>query len=336
MSSRHVYEVVLRPVIGSTFQPTGFPDLGAATFDRWETDGKSQERVRQSSLLVESVQSMANRLEGTAWDDAANGPVAEAAGLPYVEVRRASTREFLTSSRLEAHRLFSAFIRDSTWDGRSGDQVLLDRLGAQPDTPLDRRHMARAIMSLDPFSLLHGVFFAGQTKAKNDRVAWPTQPKFARAVAGVIEAHNVFRVVSGGRKADHVRHREDEAVAGGSAEGYGSVPFHRTEWTADRIIASFVVDVELIQSYGLPDAASEMLETLALWEIRSLLEGGLRLRTACDLEVVDGTLTSKHGRELPSVDALSDDLARLRADAGDVLGEGAAIPVTWAPKGKKS
>lgn len=332
MSSRHIYDIELRPVLGSAFQPTGFPDLGAATFDRWEQDA----RTTTPSLLVESVQSMANRLEARAWDEALQEPVGAVAGLPYVEVRREGTDEFLTSSRLEAHRLFSAFIRDSTWDGQSGDQRLLDALGAKPDTPLDRLHMARAIMALDPFSLLHGVFFAGQTKAKGSRTAWPAQPKFARAVSGVIEAHDVSRVVSGGRKADHVRHREDEDIAGGSAEGYGSVPFHRTEWTAREITASFVVDAELINSYGLPEPGAELLETLALWEVRSLLEGGLRLRTACDLDPVEGSLKARRGRELPSLEQLTDDLDRLRGAAADALGDGAAITVHWTSKGKKA
>lgn len=330
MSSRHVYDITLRPVLGSAFQPTGFPDLGPATFERW--DGGNT----VPSLLVESVQSMANRLEGTAWDEAVDEPVAAVEQLPYIRVLREGTKEFLTSSRLEAHRLFSAFIRDSTWDGQSGDQRLLDTLGARPDTPLDRRRMARAIMSLDPFSLLHGVFFAGQTKAKGSRAAWPAQPKFTRAVSGVIEAHDVRRVVSGGRKADHVRHREDEDVAGASAEGYGSVPFHRTEWTAREIVGSFVVDVELLRSYGLPEPAADLLEALALWEIRALLEGGLRLRTACDLEPVVESPVTRRGRDLPSFDDLSAEVADRRQAAGDALGDGEAITVHWSSKGKKA
>src|SRR5207253_6245313 len=49
------------------FQPTGFPDLGAATYDGPE--GKKM-------LLVESAQSMANRLEGVCWDTVAHDWVA--------------------------------------------------------------------------------------------------------------------------------------------------------------------------------------------------------------------------------------------------------------------
>jgi CRISPR-associated protein Csb1 len=328
MIARHIYDATLVPLLGSTFQPTGFPDLGAATFDRFDEDGEPQQ-----ALLVESVQSMANRLEATAWDSGTNQPVDAVAGLPYIEVVRAGTGEFLTSSRTEAHRLFSAFIRDATWDGGSGDQALLGRLNIAADTPLDVPRMARAIMALDPFSLLHGVFFAGQTTAKKggQRVAWPTQPRFTRAVSGVIEAHDARRAVSGGRKSDPVRHRDDKEVEGASTEGCGSVPFTRTEWTARRIVASFVVDAQLIRSYGLPPAAAELLETLALWEIRALLSGGLRLRTACDLDLA-GEIRVRRGEPLPDAGELA---ARLRAaiDASaEVRGDGKAVTVTWEPK----
>lgn len=326
-ASRQIYDVRLRPVLGSSFQPTGFPDLGAATFDKFE-NGKIV-----SSLLVESVQSMANRLEATAWDNANQAPVETMNGLPYVRVVRAGTDKFLTSSRLEAHRLFSAFIRDSMWGGDAGDAVLLKALDIHPDTPLSTREMARAIVALDPFSLLHGVFFAGQTKAKGSRPAWPAQPKFARAVSAIIEAYDVSRLVYGGRKSDAVRHQSEEA--GGSTEGYGSVPFTRTEWTAREIVASFVIDAELIDSYGLPSPLSKLLTTVAQWEIRSLLEGGLRLRTACDLELVDD-VASRRGEPLPELAELDSRVRELVSASAPSLGDGAAITVEWTPpKGNK-
>lgn len=326
-STRHVYEVPLAPVMGSTFQPTGFPDLGAATFERHRADGSGT----QECLIVESVQSMANRLEATAWDEGGNQPVETVAGLPYVEVVSAVDGRFLTSSRLEAHRIFSAFVRDAAWDGRSGDQVLLERLAMTADTPLDYRAMARAVMAIDPLSLLHGVFFAGKSKADKARGAWPAQPKFTRAISAVVEAHDVTRVVSGGRKSDSVRHNLQGDTEGGTAEGYGSVPFHRTEWTAREITAFFVVDRHLLRSYGLPEAATDLLETLALWEIRSLLDGGLRLRTACDLEPT-GQITVRRGEPLPELGELTDRLRRSIDASREVLGDGKVITVTWSAK----
>ncbi len=154
MTARHVYDVELQPVLGSTFQPTGFPDLGAATFDRWDGD------QTVPALLVESVQSMANRLEATAWDCAGQQPVDVLGGLPYVRVVRGDTDEFLTSSRLEAHRLASPFVREATHNGTRMEGLIGQRLGLAKDTPLDYRRMARAVMAMDPLCLVHGVFFS--------------------------------------------------------------------------------------------------------------------------------------------------------------------------------
>lgn len=299
-ANRLKFTARLRPLLGSTFQPTGFPDIGAATFDTW-ADGE-----RVPSLLVESVQSMANRLEATAWDAAANTPVPEVSGLAHVRVEREG--QFVTSSRLEAHRLASAWIRDSTLDGTKFEGVIGDRLGLDQDVPLDYPRMARAVARMDPFCLVHGVFFSQK--------GWLGQPKFPRAVSAVIEASNVVRAVSGGRKSDHVRHSLDrDAEGGGTSEGYGSVPFHRVEFTAESITASFVIDRELLRSYGLGETAAGALEALAQGEIRRLLDGGLRLRTACDLEVVD-----VGGDELPSADDLSSAIASGVGD--DVFGGG--------------
>ncbi|SNR88078.1 CRISPR-associated protein Csb1 [Haloechinothrix alba] len=320
MTHRLIYDAELEPVLGSTFQPTGFPDIGAATFKRFDANGE-----RVDSLLVESVQSMANRLEATAWDPASDQPAETVRGLPWVRVVRAGTEEFLTSSRLEAHRLASPFVHQASLDGRSMFGEIGDRLGLAKDTPLDRRAMARAVAQLDPFCLIHGVFFSQKE--------WWGQPKFERAVSAVIEAHDVGRVDSGGRKADRVRHQISEE-AGGTAEGYGSVPFPRTEWTARTILASFVIDLELLQSYGLPEPVTKLLETIAQWEVRALLDGGMRLRTACDLEVV-GEVKARRGPELPSLESLTKEIDSLLPQCTEVFGDGAPLTVHWSDKGKK-
>lgn len=320
MTSRLLYSADLEPILGSTFQPTGFPDLGAATFTRFEGDREVE------SLLVESVQSLANRLEATAWDRANDRSAADVDGLPWVRVVRKGTDEFLTSSRLEAHRLASPFIHNAEVDGRSMFDVIQERLGVKKDTPHNRSEMAKAVVGLDPFCLIHGVFFAQK--------GWWGQPRFERALSAVIEAHDVKRADSGGRKADHVRHQLSDEL-GGTAEGYGSVPFARTDWTAKRIRASFVLDTELLRSYGLPDPVTELLETVALWEIRSLLDGSLRLRTACDLVMNGDVQAQRNSRELPEHNALSVRIKELVPQCADLLGDGGPLTVEWADKGKK-
>lgn len=320
-ANRQLFDIPLEPITGSRFQPTGFPDLGPAEFKRpvRSDDGNLEWR---NALLVESAQSVANHLEGTGWDTATQRPVDTLAGLPYVRVVAADGR-YLTSSRTEAHRLASAFVKQAVLGDKAMTEVIRERLELRDDTPLAPRVIASAVFALDPLCLLHGVFFAESAKV------WPGQPKIARAVTGFIEAVDVERALSGGVKHDAVRHGMSEGVEGSSREGYGTIPFHRMEFTAASITASFVVDRAQIASYGLPAPATALLETIAGWEIRSLLDGGLRLRTACDLVPVDDLIVDRSGEPLPSLEELSGEVRRLIAECGDLLGSGEPLEVVW-------
>jgi CRISPR-associated protein Csb1 len=302
---RTVLEAELATLAGSLFQPTGFPDLGAAEF---EAAGGTR------ALLVESAQSMANWLEATTWDEARADQPEELAALPYVRVVNADG-VFLSSSRLEAHRLASAYIMNGSVGGKKGEDWLEERLGLVKGQPLDYRAVARACFALDPVSLVHGVFFA--------RKAWPWQPKVARAVTSFVEARDVAPVVSGGVKRDVVI---NEAKEGATAEGYGTVPHHRVEYTAGSITAYFTVDHAQFRSYGLSEPATALLEVLAEFEIATLLDCGLRLRTRCDLVVreVRG--------ERPDAQDAAIRVAKLAAECAAELGP--VTQVIWSGRGK--
>lgn len=328
--SRWLYDVPLEVLAGSRFQPTGFPDLGAATFERpvrVENDGTTT-TTWQRALLVESAQSMANRAEAVGWDPAANQPVDVLADLPWVRVLDPDGG-YLTSSRTEAHRLASAFVKDSTLDGTDMVEVIRERLGLQGDRPLSPSAIARAIFALDPLCLVHGVFFADNR--------WPGQPKVARVLTGLVEAHDVREADSGGVKKDSVRHSLGE-VPGGTAEGYGTVPYHRREWTAAEIVASFTIDRAQIRSYALGDAATALLEAVARWQVRCLVDEPLRLRTACDLVAIDpdAVADDRTGESLPGRDALETEIRHGIAACADLTGEGKAIDVTWGGGRAKS
>ncbi len=316
MTRRHLFEIDLAPAVGSRFQPTGFPDIGHARFERPVGD-----HGWEDVLLVESAQSMANHLEGTAWDGAPQAPDPTLDGLPYVRVVADEDGRYLTSSRTEAHRLASAFVKDSLLDGTPMREVIRDRLDLRADTPLQRHAVAREVFRLDPLSLLHGVFFAEKAEV------WPAQPRFTRAITGFVEAMDVKAAVSGGVKRDDVRHQRDES--GSSAEGYGSIPFHRTEWTARRIVASFAIDEGLLASYGLGDAATALLVAVGRWEIRSLLDRGLRLRSACDLEPLAPEVIDRDRRPLPSAKELHDEIREHVAACAALLEGTGPIEVRW-------
>ncbi len=304
-TGRTVLTVELEPLVGTRFQPTGFPDLGAAEF------GPSGQRT----LLVESAQSMANRMEATTWDDATGDQVHELAGLPYVRIVDPDGT-LLSSSRQEAHRLASAYIMDGKIDNTEGRVWLKDKLGLKAGVPLDHRAVARACFALDPVSLVHGVFFAQKS--------WPWQPKIARAVTSFIEADGAQPAVSGGVKRDRVI---NEAKEGDTARGYGMVPHHRVEYVADSITAYFAIDHDQLHSYGLSESATALLEALIDFEIGRLLDGGLRLRTACDLTVVrvDGTL--------PDAEQAAIRIAKLSGECADELGPVTTVTSSGRSKG---
>lgn len=291
---RLILQARLAPVVGSTFQPAGFPDLGAAEFERPLGD----DRVQQA-LLVESVQSLANHFESVGWDSTERRPVDLLSHLPYVEVRDKEKR-FLTSSRLEPHRLAGAYIKNATANGKKTGQWMIERLGVQKGVPLDWRAIYAAIFQLDPLCLIHGVFFSDpQWKDYGN-------PKVRRALTAVIEAHDTRPVVSGGVKRDDVKPTAGEGR--GSKEGYGFVPFGRTEYTAGEIELDVALDVEQIRGYGLAEAETRLLIAIALWEVRMLLDRPLRLRTACDLELRSVDVKRPDGWELPDAVALAEEI----------------------------
>src|SRR5699024_11041922 len=130
-----------------------------------------------------------------------------------------------------------------------------------------------------------------------------------------VEAEDAQVAASGGVKHDHVDPQGD------TAKGFGNVPFHREEYTAKTITAFFNLDLDQIRGYGLDADVEEMLILLSLYKIRSLLDGDLRLRTACDLAVVDGSepirADAPEGFELPSLTALESALPTAIAKCSD-------------------
>jgi CRISPR-associated protein Csb1 len=125
---RLLFSIPLAPLQGSRFQPTGFPGLGAATY----------QTSQGTSLLVESAQSMANRLETVCWDADANDLVTELKGLSHVRVTRGQA--FLTDTLLEAHRLNSPYLLEG--EDRSFFDRLKEALGGLEQGPIDRKKLA--------------------------------------------------------------------------------------------------------------------------------------------------------------------------------------------------
>ncbi len=303
---RLLLEVPLRPVQGTRFQPTGFPDLGAATYAHNDQD----------MLLVESAQSMANRLEAVCWDEAADDLVPPLRGLPYVRV--VSSENLNTNSILESHRINSPYILES--GDRTFFNQLKTELGGLEKGRVNLRLLAAVLLKYDPNSLIHGVFLAKKELA-GGRLRLP------RSLSAFIEATEVKVVASGGVKKDEVD------PGGDTKKGFGHVPFHRDEYTARNITACFNLDLSQLRGYGLPEAAETLLVALALFKIQRFLREGLRLRTACDLEPVSAPVNIRPaGFTLPALETLEQELPALISAAAGCF----ASPVVTEVQYKKA
>ena len=146
---RLLIEARLKPVQGTRFQPTGFPNLGHAVYD--SPDGRGR------TVLVESAQSMANRLETVCWDDIADDWVAPLRGLPVVKVADGNGKP-LTNSLIEAHRLNSPYILEGK--DKTVVDLLKKRLAAMEVGRVDLRELAKVLLEFDTNALLHGIFLA--------------------------------------------------------------------------------------------------------------------------------------------------------------------------------
>lgn len=275
---RLLLEASLQPVQGTRFQPTGFPNLGAATYD-----GPNGERM----LLVESAQSMANRLEAVCWNKAVDDWVQPLKGLPLVKVLEKDGKA-LTNTVMEAHRINSPYVLEGK--DKKVFQILKSELADMEEGPVDIRKLASVLLKLDTNALIHGVFLAKSDLA-GGRLRLP------RVLSSFIEAEEIKEAQSGGVKNDHVN------PSGDTGKGFGNVPFARSEFTSNKIVAYFNLDLSQIRAFALGRAVTDLLIALALYKIQALLSSGLRLRTACDLEVKEASILVKRpaGFVLPAL-----------------------------------
>ena len=215
---RLLVEADLKPLQGHRFQPTGFPNLGHARYP--SPDGRGE------MVLVESAQSMANRLEAICLDDASDDWVTPLVGLPMIKVADGDGKP-LTNSVVEAHRLNSPYILEGK--DKSVLNLLKERLASMELGRVDLGELAKVLLEFDTNALLHGVFLAKRELAGG-------RLRLQRSLSAFIEASGAEVAASGGVKNDGVD------PSGDTARGFGNVPFARDEWVASRITAYFSLD----------------------------------------------------------------------------------------------
>lgn len=286
---RLLIEAELKPVQGSRFQPTGFPDLGAATYKR--PGGTTM-------LLVESAQSMANRLEEVCWNKAEDKIDGKLSGLAHVVVELDNGQT--TNSLLEAHRLNSGYFMTQD-DNQTIKKRIKETVGDADSGVLNIRSLAQTVFKLDAGSVLHGVFL--------EKVAG--RLRLQRLLSAFIESEDVSTAASGGVKLDVVDPKGD------AAKGFGNVPFARTEFVAEKTCAFFNLDLATMRGYGLGENAEKLLIVLSLFKILRFLNTGLRLRTACDFELEKFTFTRPKNLTIDDSNTL---LSEIEAQLPNLIG----------------
>lgn len=346
---RLLMEARLKPVQGDRFQPTGFADLGPARYSVPKPpEGDDPDAwTSVDMLLVESAQSVANRMELTCWDHAGDDLIRELTGLPYVKVNLGALGT--TNTINEFHRLNSPYI----WSGVETDSAMsfrkaFSKAAGLPESivkskgkpkdvegegsdsvpgVLDFHKFYKAVFMYDPNAVVHGLFL--------EKVAG--RLRMPRLLSGFIEATDVRPAESGGTKVDRVL-PSPKTMGLSADEGYGNVPFHRTEFVAREIKAYFNLDLALLRGYGLPDEATKLLIALSLFKVRRFLAAGLRLRTACDLETENDLIVTRPREDftVPDEADLLDECGKLirACAAAKLFADPAVTLIEWKQKEK--
>lgn len=340
---------------GGRFQPTGFPDLGPALYKG--ADGNQW-------LLIESPQSMANRMERVCWvdGDSVTDRVgtynSDCRGIPFVLAVDTDNRP-LTASTLEAHRLASPYIWDTQPFANPDDpsatitfpNFLKGKFTISENRLVPWKQLALGLLEVDPACLLHGVWF-------NDADFSGGKVRITRALSGYIEASDPSPANFGFQKRDLVYDRTEKESGQTAESGYGSVIGPRQHFTSPQVKAYFQIDLERLRSYGLANEQVRALAAWAIYKVRRVLvasrDGIADLRTECKFRVADEADELEGQKDkvrIPKVDAwlvhnetgrrqpyalpeigeeLKDEFAGLKRDLKP--GARAAWEVRWVPK----
>jgi len=304
-----IIKAKFEPVGGQDrFQPAGFPEMGHVIYPAPRADG-STEQV----CIVDSTASMANHLESLCFaNPTASILHPDLTGLPYVRCVTDPNSRLVVTTLSEGHRLASDYFLDGKINNQDFREVLrtaFDITKAEPPVPKKEKptkkkkketflvspenwwNIYQTIFRYDPNSLVHGILFAKE------------QIKISRLLTANLEAFGASRVGSSGVKFD----RLGKTLS-------GQPIFSRDEETAERIKATFLIDLGLLRSYGhdsngLSTAQKRLLLELALWKIGRMLAAPFRFRSGCHLRCINFCYTTEDETTQINFDGLNLNIA---------------------------
>ncbi|AEP13151.1 type I-G CRISPR-associated RAMP protein Csb1/Cas7g [Chloracidobacterium thermophilum] len=288
---------------GNFLQPTGFPDIGACIY---------RDKEGRRWCLVESEQSMANRLEAVCMK-APGVWVDDLRGLPVIAVKDKGGK-LLATNLTEPHRIASSYILESELAGGNKNlrKLFEEKIGLEnrPENngdfwPMDRRaDLERLVFALDPSALLHGFQFV-QWKFVGLRQTRLVHARLEAELADDPEVHYVMVKWDG---IEPESTRKERANKGQSIAAKSRI-------VPKNITATFEIDLLALRSLSLADDRKKFLLGLALWKIGAFLNNNqsfdprsrstgpsLRLRADCYLtcESISWSGNSSKGQTTPT------------------------------------
>jgi len=267
-------KAALEPV-GETkrFQPAGFPEIGHVIYRAPAGEGEAED-----VCIIDSAASMANHLETVCLAGGESVELHEdLAGLPYVAcvTKEGEAERVVCTTFTEGHRLASDYFLKGMLGERNFRDVLREKMQVKELTK-DKKYffypdswpaIYETVFRYDPNSLVHGLLFARE------------EIKISRVLTAHHEGHGAQRVLSSGVKFD----RLGKTLS-------GQPIFSVDQETAEKIVATFTIDLGLILSYGrgevgLPVKNKLLLLELALWKVLQLTGQPFRYRSGCHLKL---------------------------------------------------
>jgi CRISPR-associated protein Csb1 len=284
---------------GNFLQPTGFPDIGPCIY---------RDKEGRRWCLVESEQSMANRLEAVCMKE--NGVwVDELKGLPLIVVKNKGGN-LLATNLTEPHRIASSYILEGKRAGDTDDlrKLFEEKIGLENKGniwPLDKRaNLEKLVFALDPAALLHGFQFV-QWKFVGLR---QTRLIHARLEAELADDPEVHYGMVKWDAIEPESTREQHANKGQSIAAKSRI-------VPKNVTATFEIDVLALKNLSLKEDRKKFLLGLALWKIGAFLANkasfdprslptrpSLRLRADCYLtcESISWSGNSSKGQTTPT------------------------------------
>jgi CRISPR-associated protein Csb1 len=294
-----VIRASLEPKNRNFLQPTAFPDIGPCIY---------RDKEGQRWCLVESEQSMANRLEAVCMKE--NGVwVDELKGLPLIVVKDKGGN-LLATNLTEPHRIASSYILEGKRAGDTDDlrKLFEKKIGLQNDGtfwPMDRRaDLERLVFALDPAALLHGFQFV-QWEFVGLRQTRLIHARLEAKLADDTEVHYGMvkwdAIEPGSTNKKHANKGQSIAA--------------KSRIVPENVTATFEIDVLALKNLSLKEDRKKFLLGLALWKIGAFLANkasfdprsrstgpSLRLRADCHLtcESISWSGNSSKGQTTPT------------------------------------